>query len=64
LDYFSIEAYKSEGHPVHHELCGNNVILVEGVDLREVPPGNYELVVLPLKIEGGDGSPVRAVLRD
>lgn len=64
IDYFSIEAYKSPGHPVHHELCGNGVIIVEGLDLRDVPPGTYELICLPLKIEGGDGGPCRAVLRE
>lgn len=63
IDYFSIEAYKNPGHPVHHTLCGNNVIIVEGLDLREVEPGEYDLTVLPLKIKNGDGSPCRAVLR-
>ncbi|MGC9329919.1 MAG: cyclase family protein, partial [Candidatus Hinthialibacter sp.] len=64
LDYFSIEAFKAPGHPVHHALCGGGVILLEGVDLRQVPSGWYELLALPLKIEGADGSPCRAVLRD
>ncbi len=64
IDYFSIEKFKAAGHPVHHELCGNGVILVEGLDLRSVQPGWYELIVLPLNIQGGDGSPCRAVLRD
>jgi arylformamidase len=64
IDYFSIEAFRNPGHPVHHELCGNGVILVEGLDLRKVSPGNYELIVLPMNIQGGDGSPCRAVLRD
>ena len=64
IDYFSIEAYKAEGHPVHHEFCSHGVIILEGVDLRQVPPGVFELIALPLKIECGDGSPVRAILRD
>ena len=38
------------------------VIIVEGADLRQVAPGPYFLACLPLKIEGADGSPVRAVL--
>lgn len=63
IDYFSIEAYKNPGHPVHHTLCGNGVIIVEGLDLRQVDPGEYDLIVFPLKIKGGDGSPCRAVLR-
>ncbi len=64
LDYYSIEKYETEDYPVHHQLCGKGVILLEGVDLRSIDPGMYELIVLPLKIEGCDGSPCRAVLRD
>jgi len=64
LDYYSIETYIAGDYPVHHQLCGKGVILLEGVDLRSIDPGMYELIVLPLKIEGCDGSPCRAVLRD
>ncbi len=64
IDYFSVEAFKAPGHPVHHELCGRGIVLVEGLDLRAVKPGWYELIVLPLKLQGSDGSPCRAVLRD
>lgn len=64
IDYFSIEAFKNPGHPVHHELCGKGMIIVEGLDLRRVQPGNYELIALPLKFKDADGSPCRAVLRD
>jgi arylformamidase len=38
--------------------------ILEGLVLDEPPPGNYELVALPLKILGGDASPVRAILRE
>ncbi|MDP8243485.1 MAG: cyclase family protein [Candidatus Hinthialibacter antarcticus] len=64
IDYFSIEAFKNPGHPVHHELCGKGMIIVEGLDLRNVPPGRYELIALPLKFKDADGSPCRVVLRD
>ncbi len=64
IDYFSIESYQNPGNPVHLELCGNGVVLVEGLDLRAIEPGQYELIVLPLNILGGDGSPCRAILRD
>ena len=39
--------------------------IIEGLDLREVEAGDYELICLPLKIAGGsgDGAPARAVLR-
>lgn len=64
IDYFSVEAFKNPSNPVHHEFCGNGVILVEGLDLRAVSAGRYELIVLPLKLQDGDGSPCRAILRD
>lgn len=46
----------------HRELLGAGVIPIEGLDLREVEPGEYELACLPLKLEGSDGAPARAVL--
>lgn len=64
IDYFSIENYKSADLPTHRELCGNGVIILEGLNLRDVEPGWYELFALPLKIQGCDGSPCRAALRD
>jgi arylformamidase len=47
----------------HHALHRNNIAILEGLWLTGVPDGLYELIALPLKISGGDGSPVRAVLR-
>jgi arylformamidase len=46
----------------HRELLGSGVIPVEGLDLRDVEAGDYELVCLPLRLEGSDGAPARAVL--
>jgi arylformamidase len=46
----------------HRELLGSGVIPVEGLDLREVEAGEYQLVCLPLRLEGSDGAPARAVL--
>ena len=64
-DYLSIEKFHSGDHQTHLTLLSNNVVIVEGLDLSEVPDGDYELICLPLKIaEGsGDGAPARAVLR-
>lgn len=64
IDYYSIEEFVSPGNPVHHLLCGNSVMILEGLNLRRIKPGRYELIALPLKIEGADGSPCRAILRD
>lgn len=65
IDYLSIEAFRSEGHPTHLALLSRGVVILEGLDLTGIAPGDYELICLPLKIaEGaGDGAPVRAVLR-
>jgi arylformamidase len=65
IDYLSVEKFKSERHETHETLLSNGVVIVEGLDLREVRAGDYELVCLPLKIAGGtgDGAPARAILR-
>lgn len=62
IDYLSIEGFDAPGHPVHHALLGAGVAIIEGLDLRDVPPGDYFLVCLPLRLPGADGSPARAVL--
>jgi len=63
VDYLSVEAYKSPGAPAHHLLLGAGVIVIEGLNLRDVDPGIYELLCLPLCIVGSDGAPARVVLR-
>lgn len=66
IDYLSIEKSGSPRHPVHITLLEKEVVILEGVDLREVPPGDYEIFCSPLKYEGatGDGSPARTFLRE
>jgi arylformamidase len=65
IDYLSIEKSGSPGHPVHVALLEKEIVILEGVDLREVPPGDYEIFCLPLKYDGGngDGAPARTMLR-
>jgi arylformamidase len=63
VDYLSVEKFGSEDFAAHHALLGAGVVIVEGLDLSEVPPGDYELTCLPLRIVGADGSPARVVLR-
>jgi arylformamidase len=65
IDYLSIERFKSEMYETHLALLSKGIVILEGLDLREVVAGIYELICLPLRIAGGsgDGSPVRAVLR-
>ena len=62
IDYLSVESVKGDGE-VHKMLLDNGVVVLEGVTLADVVPGEYELICLPLKIRGGDGAPVRALLR-
>lgn len=65
IDYLSIEKSGSPGHPVHVALLEKEIVILEGVDLREVSPGDYEIMCLPLKYDGagGDGAPARTFLR-
>lgn len=59
----SVDAFASKDLEVHRILHRHGVAVLEGVRLAHVPPGDYELVCLPLKLAGLDGSPVRAILR-
>jgi len=61
VDTLSIEPETGD-YPVHRTLLGAGVVIVEGLDLAAVAPGDYQLVCLPLRIAGGDGAPARAVL--
>lgn len=64
IDYLSIEAFvKDPAHPVHTALLAAGVVILEGLDLSAVAPGDYELICLPLLIPGADGAPARAFLR-
>jgi arylformamidase len=58
----SVDAYDSKSMPVHRILLARGVAILEWACLTDVPAGDYELVCLPLKLAGLDGSPVRAIL--
>jgi arylformamidase len=62
IDGFSIEAFGSVDFAVHHLLLGRGVVIVEGLDLSSISAGVYQLVCLPLRLQGLDGAPARAVL--
>ena len=62
IDYLSIAPYDDLVTP-HEILLSNNVIILETLDLRDVHPGEYELICLPLKLESREASPVRAILK-
>ncbi|MEM3676158.1 MAG: hypothetical protein QXV22_03775, partial [Thermoplasmataceae archaeon] len=62
IDYLSIEKFGTKGMKVHKILLNGGTVILEGLDLSQVAPGDYELICLPLKIDA-DGSPCRAILR-
>lgn len=65
IDYLSIEKSGAPGHPVHIALLEKEVVILEGLDLRGIEPGDYEIICLPFKYEGGggDGAPARTFLK-
>lgn len=65
IDYLSIEKYGQANHETHHALLSKGVIILEGLNLSNIPAGKYELICLPLRLQSnlGDGGPARAVLR-
>lgn len=62
VDYLSVEQFRSGHHRTHRTLLSNGVVIVEGLDLSGIEPGDYDLVCLPLRLRGLDGAPARAVL--
>ena len=64
IDTPSMDHADSKELAGHHALFEGGVAILENLDLRHVPAGDYELIALPLRIVNGDSSPVRAILRD
>jgi len=62
-DAHSMDPADSKDLPAHHACRRAGILILENLNLASVPPGDYELIALPLKLVGADGSPVRAVLR-
>ncbi len=60
----SLDPQTSKTMDAHHEVLRGDMRILEGLVLDDVPPGSYELIALPLAIEGADASPVRAILRE
>ena len=62
VDYLSIEQFHSGHHQTHKTLLARSVVIVEGLNLSAPPQGEYQFICLPLRLEGCDGAPARAVL--
>lgn len=63
VDTPSIDPADSDDLPAHAAASRHGITILEGLVLDGVPAGDYELIALPLRLVGFDGSPVRAVLR-
>jgi arylformamidase len=63
IDYFSIEKFGSAQPEVHRILLSQGIVVVEGLDLREISEGDFDLICLPVRFTGREAAPARAVLR-
>ena len=63
IDYLSVGGYQRDGVECHQVILGAGIWIIEGLNLRQVKPGKYDLICLPVKIRNGDGAPARAILR-
>jgi arylformamidase len=64
VDYISAEQFGAPAPATHRILLGRGIPIVEGLDLRPVQAGEYDVIVLPLKVRGHEGAPARAILRN
>jgi arylformamidase len=64
VDTPSLDPQTSKTMEAHHEVLAGDMRILEGLVLDDVPAGEYELIALPLPLEGADASPVRAILRE
>jgi arylformamidase len=63
VDYISAEQFAAPAPMTHRILLGKGIPIVEGLSLERVPAGDYDLIVLPIKVGGHEGAPARAVFR-
>lgn len=63
IDYLSVDRYGDESYPAHKILLGNQIVIVEGLNLVEVEEGEYDMSCLPLRLPGLDAAPARVILR-
>ena len=63
IDYISAEQFGAPAPRAHQILLGKGIPIVEGLLLEQVAAGEYDLIVLPIKVAGHEGAPARAVVR-
>ena len=64
IDYLSVEKFGSSDYATHHLFLRNQVVILEGLNLSDISSGKYELIALPLRLKGADGSPARVILKE
>jgi arylformamidase len=62
IDYLSVSGMNN-AKEVHTTLLKNNILIIEGLVLKDITPGEYEMICLPLKIKNADGAPARVIIR-
>ena len=62
IDYLSIDKFQSPSHPTHFALLKKNILILEGLNLKGVTPGEYTMYALPLNLQDADGAPARVIL--
>lgn len=62
VDYLSVQRFRDQDPATHRVLLEAGVVILEGLDLRNVRPGPYRLACLPIKLAGCDGAPARTIL--
>jgi arylformamidase len=62
IDGPSVDLWMAADFPCHRRLLAAGILILENLVLRHVQPGTYELIAVPLNLQGGDGCPVRALL--
>ena len=63
IDYLSIEKFHSPQPRTHLALLSKGIPVIEGLSLKDVTPGDYDLIVLPLRVVGHEAAPARAILK-
>ncbi len=63
IDYISVDKYEYENLPVHKSLLSNDVLIVEGLELNDIPVGRCKIYIMPMKINNMDGLPARVLAK-
>ncbi len=63
IDYLSVDPFRANTAETHRILLGAGVWIIEGLNLKHIEPGDYEMVCLPLRLIGSEGAPARAILK-